>query len=468
MPQRFGPLEAALPLVVAALLLLGAILIGSTAFYWPLAAGAVVAAILAYRAGYTLRTLGRAAVDGARSTFIALSILIIVGALIGVWKESGTVPALVYYGLQLANPRYLVPVAYILSVAVSMMLGTSLGTLSTIGVALMGVAQGVGVPLAPVAGALAAGSVFGDRSSPLSGSLNLNMAMTGADLRKMLTKLLPTGLTTMLLSLAAYLVLGLRQPAAVAGGAAGMRQAIAGQFPMSPWLLLPPLLVLLLAFMRMPVRNALGIGMVAGMLLAFVLGGKGLGTSLHSAFFGYSAHTGDAALDRMLSGGGAWPIWRQVVLLLVAGAFNGIMESTGMMAQVIARAVAGVRQPFVLVGVTMLVSFSVAVVAANQALAIIVTGRMLQPVYKEAGQPTTLLSRSIADSGTVLSLLLPWNIMALVTTTTLNVSVYRWAPYAIFAWLLPFVSLAFTYIQERSGRLLPAEVQTQAELVETV
>lgn len=454
MAQRFRLVEAALPLVTAAFLLIVTALFHSTAFYWPLAAGAAVAVLLARRAGFKAGELARAAVGGMKSTMIAISILILVGALIGVWKASGTVPAMVYYGLSLANPTFLVPAAFLLALAVSMMLGTSIGTLSTLGVALMGVAQGVGAPLSLVAGALVAGALFGDRSSPLSGSLNLNVTMTGTDLRKMLSGLMPTGLTAALLSLAGYVAFGLAMPGAGGGAGAEMQGAIAAHFEISPWLLLPPVIVLVLAFCRVPVRRALGAGMLVGGALAVYIGGESWLLPLKAAIFGFQPDVSDPSLKRILAGGGVLPMYNQFLLLLVAGAFNGIMEATGMMAQVLGQVVEGVRRPLALVATTMAISTAVAMVAANQALAIIVPGRMLQPAYERAGLPSTLLSRTLADSGTVLAGIIPWNLMGLLASASLGVPVRAFLPYTFLAFILPAVSLGLTALEEQRALLL--------------
>lgn len=446
--MHVSPLTATLPLLTTALLLIGMLLSGSTAFYLPLAAGALVAAILALRAGFGPRQLGRAALDGMKSTLIALSILVIVGGLIGVWKAAGTVPAMIYYGLGLAQPHLLVPIAFLLALLTSMMLGTSIGTLSTLGVAIMGVAHGIGAPPALVAGALVSGALFGDRSSPLAGSLNLNVAMTGNDLRRMLAFLTPTGLVAALGSLVLYALLGARVSVAAGTGGEALRSAIAATFSISPWLLLPPVVVLVLAFCRVPVRWALGVGIVAGAVIPLLVGGK---LPIEAALFGFKVQTGDPGLDKMLAGGGILPMWNQVLLILVAGAFNGIMEATGMMALVVSRLVDGVRRPVSLIGMTMVISVAVAMVAANQALAIIVPGRMLRPSFDRAGLDGRLLSRALADSGTVLAGIIPWNLMGLLAGAALGVPARAFAPYAFFALLLPLVSLVKCLMEERRG-----------------
>jgi NhaC family Na+:H+ antiporter len=458
--HRFRLVEAALPLITAAILPIGFVLTGLTQFYWPLGAGALVAVVLAYRSGFALKDLAKGAWGGMKSTLVALSILVLVGGLIGVWKAAGTVPAMVYYGLGLTSPRYLVPVAFVLALATSMMLGTSIGTLSTIGVAIMGVAQGVGAPLPLVAGALVSGALFGDRSSPLSGSLALNVSMTGTEQRQVMTALLPTGVITAALTLCGYLALGLRLPVGTAEAGAGLRDALAAHVVISPWLLVPPVLVLALAFFRVPVRWALGVGMAAGALLAYVVSGMDLLTSSRAWLLGYHAQTGDQALNHMLSGGGVVPMAELVILILVASGFNGIMETTGMMSMIISRLVEDVGRPLALVGSTMLISLLVTLVAANQALAIIVPGRMLQSAYKRAGLSANLLSRALADSGTVLCALIPWNLMGILGAAALGVSVRSYAPYAFLLWLLPLVSLGKTAIDEQRSVVGPAVVSS--------
>ncbi|HYG60542.1 MAG TPA: Na+/H+ antiporter NhaC family protein [Symbiobacteriaceae bacterium] len=443
--------EAALPLVTAAALMTVAILMESSALYVPLAIAAAVASGLAYRKGYSLKELAKAGVSGMAAMKVALSILVLVALLIGVWKASGTVPAMIYYGLGLAEPSYLVPAAFVLSLATSMMLGTSIGTLSTLGVAIMGMGQGVGVNPALLAGALVSGALFGDRSSPLAGSLNLNVAMTGTDLRRMLTVLMPTGITAAVLALGAYILMNSRVALDPAGSGTGMREAIGAAFVISPWLLVPPVLVLLMAFLRVPVRWALGCGIVSGGLLGVLVGGVDALEPVRSAVMGYASATGNASMDLIFSGGGLVPMLKQITLLLVAGVFSGIMEKTGMLTLVISRLVESVHRPLALVSSTMAISTAVALVAGNQALPIIISGRMLRPVYEREGLSPELLSRSLADSGTVLSGVIPWNLMGILASASLGISVRAFLPYAIWALILPFVSLAFTAVEERRG-----------------
>jgi NhaC family Na+:H+ antiporter len=431
-------------------LLLGSVLFYPVKFYWPLGVGAVVAALIAYRRGFSLRSLAHGAWGGMKATLIALSILVLVGSLIGVWMAAGTVPTLVYYGLLFASPRFLVPVAFLLALAVSMMLGTSVGTLSTLGVAIMGVAHGIGAPIPLVAGALVSGALFGDRSSPLSGSLNLNVAMTGTDLRDMMGRLWRTGGPAVAITLGLYIVAGLFLVADGGAGGTVLRESLAASVPVSPWLLLPPVVVLGLSFARVKVKWALGIGILAGVVLAVLVAGRSILEPIKAGLFGYHATTGNPSLDRILSGGGLFPMVHQVILILTAGALNGIMEATGMMALVLERLVKGIRRPLFLVLSTMAISTAVAGVAANQALSIIIPGRMLRGVYQRAGLPATLLSRTLADSGTLFAGLIPWNVMAVLAAAALGVAPLTFAPYTFLAFVLPALSLWATYREERS------------------
>jgi len=447
--HRFTPLQAALPLLTTALLLFGMVATGKTDFYFPVTAGLLVAALLAWRAGSPVSSLLRWGRDGVKSTLIALSILVLVGALIGVWKASGTVPAMVYYGLQLASPAYLVPAAFLLAAVVSMMLGTFVGTLSTLGVAIMGMAHGIGAPLPLVAGALVSGALIGDRGSPLSGSLHLNVAMTGTDVRRMQTVLLPTGILAAVISLLGYVWMGSGMPVNGGGMDTSLRGAIASHFIITPWLLLPSVLVLTLAFLRVPVRWALGLGMLASATLGVLFGGVEWLDPVKAAIFGYSAQVSDLNLSRIFGGGGIVPMGKQFALIIAAGALSGIMEATGMMRLVFARLTDGTRRPLALVGSTMTLAVVVALVAANQALPLIVTGRMFRDSYDRSGVPAEVLSRTLADSSTVLVGVIPWNLMAVIATATLGVPARSFLPYAFFALSLPLVSLAYTALEER-------------------
>jgi NhaC family Na+:H+ antiporter len=455
--QRFRFYEAVLPLVTATALLVWTVAHQSTSFHWPLAAGALVAAGLAYRAGYGIDRLARAALGGMRSTLVALYILVLVGGLIGVWKASGTVPAMVYYGLGLVSPRFLVPAAFMLALVVSMMLGTYVGTLSTVGVAVMGVAHGVGAPLPLVAGALVSGALVGDRSSPLSGSLNLNVAMTGTEMRRVLRTLAPTVGLAALASLVIYGWWGSWFATGAGGlsladeGAAGaLRAALGMHFAIHPALLIPPVMVLALAFGRVPVKWALVAGMLTSLLNAVALG-HSWKLPLQAGLFGYVANVGDPALNRILSGGGILPMAKQVLLILVAGSMNGIMEETGMIGVVIDRLVDGVKGEIGLYASGMGISVAVAMVAANQSLSIIVPGRVLRMAFRRVGLSEEKLSRAVADSGTVMAGIIPWNIMAMTASAALGIPVHTFAPYALLAWVLPVISVAWAAMERRGS-----------------
>ncbi len=452
-----------LPLFTAAVLLLGSILFYPVKFYWPLGIGAAVAAVVAYRAGFSIRSIGEAAWSGMKATFIALYILVLVGALIGVWMAAGTVPALVYYGLLFASPRFLVPVAFLLALAVSMMLGTSIGTLSTLGVAIMGVAHGVGVPLPLVAGALVSGALVGDRTSPLSGSLNLNVAMTGTDLREMMGRLWQTGGPAVVVTLILYGLVGLGVAPGAEGAGREMLASLADSVVISPWLLLPPAVVLGLSFLRVKVKWALGFGVLSGMALAVVVGGQPIEQPVMAGLFGHVAETVDPSLNRILSGGGLVPMVHQILLILVAGAFSGIMEGTGMMMMVLERLIERVRRPLSLVLATMGISTAVAGIASNQALAIIIPGRMLRTPYERMRLSPAVLSRTLADSGTLLAALIPWNVMGMLSAAALGVPTLKFAPYTWLAFVLPAISVWFAYREERVGAR--AEVSAAAAIV---
>lgn len=462
MPHRFRLLEAALPLLVTALLLMGSVVFWSVRFYWPLAAGALVAAALAYRAGFSPNVVLRAAIDGMKSTLIPLIILVLIGGLIGVWMAAGTVPAMVYYGLGFVDPQFLVPVAFVLSLVTSMMLGTTIGTLSTLGVALMGVAQGLGAPLPLVAGALVSGALVGDRTSPLSGSLHVNVAMTGTELRRVLVKLVPTGVIGVSLALVGYFIAG--RSVMVTDVSAGMelRALLGSHLVITPVLLTPPVIVLGLSLARVPVRWALGAGILGGVALIFLRLGQPTWIPLEAALLGFQADVGDEGLNRVLSGGGVLPMMHQVILILVAGAFNGIMEATGMMSLVITSLVKDIRRPSSLVGTTMMISLAVALLAANQILSIIVPGRMLRETYREIGAEPEVLARTLADSGTVLAALIPWNLLGLLAGASLGIPAVQYGRYAFLPLILPVVSFGYALWEEyriHSGRTPSGQVQ---------
>lgn len=464
--RQVGAAVAALPMLalIAALIVVQD---HGLPLYAALAAGTAAAWAVASVIGASQRQLAEFALRGVRRVVPVLVILACVGAMTAAWLASGTVPGLIYYGLRLVNSRTLIIAGFILASVTSMALGSSIGTLSTVGIAVMGIARAAGAPLALMAGALASGALLGDRTSPLSGTFHLTANMTEIPPDRALRALAPSAAAAWLLSLAGFWLLGGSwRPGAGAGDAAAtavFTRNLAASFDLSWVVLLPPAVVFALALARRPIRESLGAGLVAGVIIALVVQRHPLPALLRELVAGYALHSGVNALDAVVSGGGLLRMANIVLLLTFAGAFSGIMEGMELLEALVRPLLGRVRRPQGLLTATMALSCLTAAIVANQVLSIIIPARLVRGEYARRRLPPDLLARMLADSGAVISPLIPWNLMAVISAAALGIPPTAYAPYALLMYLFPLVSLVWIWTRADRPHSVPAAPGGRAE-----
>ncbi len=426
---------------------LGSVLNASIPVHLPLIAASAVASLLAWRLGMNWRSIQRSYLDGIRLSLGAVLILLIVGVLIGVWIASGVVPLLIVWGLKLLSPGVFLAATCLICGIVSLVTGSSWTTAGTVGVALIGVGQGLGVPLPMVAGAIVSGAYFGDKMSPLSDTTNLAPAVAGAELFEHVRHMFTTTGPSFVIALGLYALLGLRFGGGDVDGSAvdAIVQGIGSHFQLSAWLLLPPLLVIGLVVLQVPALPALLLGATVGGLAASALQGVSLAEVLTIAYDGYVAETGLAAVDDLLTRGGLSSMYGTVGIILCAMCFGGVMERSGMLSR-IANAILGLAKTRGgLVGSTLATCVGINVVASDQYLAIVVPGRMYRTAFARRGLHAKNLSRCLEDGGTVTSPLIPWNSCGAYMFATLGVFPLAYLPFAFLNLLNPLISLLYGF-----------------------
>ncbi len=460
-------LESLIP-ILALVALLGAsvFLYGADSSYGPnqiaLIAAAMVAVVLGIRNGYTWKEIESGIVHGISLSTGAVLILLMVGALIGTWILSGTVPTMIFYGLGVLSPDWFYPAALIICAVVALATGSSWTTAGTIGVALIGVASVQGLNLGVAAGAIISGAYFGDKMSPLSDTTNLAPAMAGTDLFTHIRHMVWTTTPSVLIALVLFSVIGLRgSSAADAAEIAAMQAQIGDQFVVNPLMLLPVALVIGLVLRKMPAFPALFIGAFAGALFAVVfqreavvgfvgqpeLGTglallKGAWTALHS---GFVLDSGNAGLDELLSRGGMVSMLNTVWLILSAMTFGAVMETTQMLQRIADWILGAVRGTGSLILATLGTSIGMNVIASDQYMAIVLPGRMFRAEFERRGLAPENLSRTLEDSGTLTSVLVPWNTCGAFMAGTLGVATVAYAPFAFFNILSPMVAAVYGF-----------------------
>lgn len=426
---------------------IGSLLTTSVPVQIPLVAATVVAALVAWRLGHRWEALQSAMIEGIGLALGAILVLLVVGMLIATWIAAGIVPLMIVTGLKLLAPGVFLPATCMICAVVSLVTGSSWTTAGTVGIALIGVGAGLGIPPPWVAGAIISGAYFGDKMSPLSDTTNLAPGVTGVELFAHVRHMAWSAGPSLLLALVLYGVVGSR----AAGGAAdtsavvAMTSGVEGAFHLTGWLWLAPALVLALVGAKVPALPALMLGVVAGVAAAVIGQGMTLGRLAVIAYDGYVSSTGKPAVDELLSRGGMSSMYGTIGLIVCAMAFGGVMERAGLLERLASAILRLGKSRGGLVASTLGTCIGMNVVASDQYLAIVVPGRMFRPAYAKAGLHPKNLSRVLEDGGTLTSALVPWNTCGAYMFATLGVYPLAYLPYAFFNLISPMISLLLGY-----------------------
>ena len=414
----------------------------------PLALTAIVTALVARSNGAPWSALEKGMLDGIAVGTKAIVILMVIGMLIAVWMIAGVVPYLISLGLELLSPKVFLPAACVICAVISLSTGSSWTTASTVGVALMGIGNGLAMPPAMVAGAIVSGAYFGDKMSPLSDSTNLAPAVTGVEIFDHVRHMAYTTTPAFLLSLILYSIIGYSasQSDVSTMEVQKMQTALSTQFYLSPLLLLPPLFVILMSIMRCSVLPALAAAVGAGAIIAIALQKADIADLVNVMHYGYESSTGETSIDELLSGGGLDKMMWTVSLILCALSLGGIMEGGRMLESVAAAILKGVYSTGALVTATVGTCFATNIVAPDQYLSIIVPGRMYREAYQRRKLHPKNLCRTVEDAGTLSSPLVPWNTCGATMMSVLLVNPFAYLPYAFFNLLTPLFAVLWAYL----------------------
>jgi len=411
----------------------------------PILLGVLVAAIIGLRAGYSWKDIETGMLNGITNSLQAIVILEIIGILIGVWILSGVVPTLLYYGLKVMHPSIFLPTTLIICSITSLATGTSWGTTGTIGIALIGIGAGLGFPLPIVAGAVLSGAYFGDKMSPLSDTTNLAPAMAGTDLYTHIKHMLYTTGISYAITLIIEFVLGVFY----GGGQANLESVnqiltgIESQFCINPLLLIPPILVMILAYRKIPAVPGIVIGVIAAGILGVIFQGNNFGKLLSVAYGGYVSNSGIEAVDNLLTKGGFQSMMYTVSLIICAMMFGGIMEKTNQLRVVVTFILKKSQSTGSLISATILTAIGCNLILCDQYMSIVMTGKMYSQSFKDKGLHPKNLSRAIEDSATVTANLIPWNSGGAYQAATLGVPTIAYLPFNFFCWITPVVSMLY-------------------------
>ncbi len=460
--RRPNLLEAFLPFVVMAALVGVGYGIYGLRIEILLIAAATVAGLVASRLGYTWAELQAGIVEGIAKALPAVLILVSVGALISTWILAGTIPLLVQLGLHSISPRFFLLTACLICSIISLCTGTSWGTVGTMGVALMGVAQGLGIPPGAAGGAIVAGAYFGDKISPLSDTTNLAPVAARSNLFDHIRHMLWTTFPAWMLGLVVYLIVGLRARGSVSEeNVESISNALTSSFNLTPWLLLPLGVVLYFAVRQRPTVPGILLAAALAGFFAVVIQGRGLDEVVSAAVIGYDADTGNPALDNLLSRGGMGPMMEVTLIVFAAFSFGGIAAKAGLLDVVLEHLLRFTRSTGQLVAATVGSTIFTALITGSSYLTILLPGELFAPAYRRSQLAAKNLSRTLEDSGTVVVPLIPWAAAGVFMSATLGVSTLSYVPWAVmnytgflFALLFGFTGFAIAP-RKREDETLP-------------
>ena len=415
--------------------------VGMTA---PLAMGAMAAACVSLLLGSSWRSVQQGIVQGISQSLAAVCIIILVGMLIGLWIVGGTVPTIIYYGLHLIYPEMFLPVTFVICCITSLATGTSFGTIGTVGLALMSIGLGLGVPSAMTAGAIASGAFFGDKMSPLSDTTNVAPAIAGTDLFKHIGSMLWTTLPAAVISFGLYWFIGRDYGAGQVNWETvnEIRSTLAGAFSLGVVTLIPAVLVILLSVFRLPALATLTLGICCSGLCAAFSQGLGFKALLAASMHGYSSATGVAMVDKILSRGGIDMMSGTLIMLIGAMAMGGLLEQSRVLSVIIEALMHRVKGALGLILSTIAACYATLGVTGNMMLAIILPGKTFKPVFDRMGIAPEVLSRTLEDAGTLGSVLVPWGIPALFLMGALSVDA-SFIPYVFLSLFSPLFAILY-------------------------
>ena len=434
------------------------------------------AGIIALRVGVTWEQMMTGIRDKIDAAMPALLILISIGILIGMWTISGTIPAMIFFGLKIIHPSFIVLIAFIVSAIVSIVTGSSWGSVGTVGVALMGIATGMDVSLAATAGAIVSGAYFGDKLSPLSDTTNLAPLVVGTELHEHIKHMLYTTIPAAVVAMIVYTIVGFNSSVTQPGiseQTGAMLKSLEEMFTWSIWLVLPAIIILYGTIKKLPTLPVVILSsFVAGFIAIFVQG-----FSVKSVFLatvsgfdvimvekeGFNPETVIPEVLRLVNQGGMQSMTGVVLIALCAFSFAVIVSVSGCLEVLVNSLVKLVKSTGDLILVTVLSCITTALVTANTYLPLIIPGELYKETYKKKNLAAKNLSRTLEDSGTVVIPLVPWSTSGVFIAGTLGVSTFSYLPWAI----LCYTGFIFAIILGYTGIGI-AKLENDTEVKESI
>lgn len=406
------------------------------------------------------------AYEAIRVVVPTVCLLMAIGVMIGTWLQSGTIATIIVGGLRLIDPTWLLPLTLLFCAVLSLVTGTSYGSVGSAGVAMMAIGNAMGIHPGMVAGAVICGSMFGDKISPLSDTTNLAPAVAGAKLGDHVRSMLWTTLPPFLISLILFTILGIRQTSGdySAGDLNLYIEALNGEFQLGLVTLIPAVLIIVLLLLKVEAIVALGISAVAAGAVSVFWQGASLQSVIQIAYSGYTTGIENGILQTILNRGGMSSMLQYVAIICFAVGMGGMLEKLGVLENILEMIVSHIRSDGTLILATLLVGYVVSLISCSQPMAHVLTGRLMAPLFKDRKVAPEILSRCLEDAGTLAGPMIPWHGYCVYMSGTLGVAWAAFFPYLFLLYLTPFFSVFYGFtgisIKRVSGQ--PAKAEGEA------
>lgn len=406
------------------------------------------------------------AYEAIRVVVPTVCLLMAIGVMIGTWLQSGTIATIIVGGLRLIDPTWLLPLTLLFCAVLSLVTGTSYGSVGSAGVAMMAIGNAMGINPGMVAGAVICGSMFGDKISPLSDTTNLAPAVAGAKLGDHVRSMLWTTLPPFLISLILFTILGIRQTSGdySAGDLNLYIEALNGEFQLGFVTLIPAVLIIVLLLLKVDAIVALGISAVAAGAVSVFWQGASLQSVIQIAYNGYTTGIENGILQTILNRGGMSSMLQYVAIICFAVGMGGMLEKLGVLENILEMIMSHIRSDGTLILATLLVGYVVSLISCSQPMAHVLTGRLMAPLFRDRKVAPEILSRCLEDAGTLAGPMIPWHGYCVYMSGTLGVAWAAFFPYLFLLYLTPFFSVFYGFtgisIKRVSGQ--PAKAEGEA------
>ena len=426
---------ATLPLIVVIVFGVISAFIWKTGMYIPLIISVIVAAIISNYIGYSWEEIEKSLVSGVITGLPAIFILILVGAIIGSWMQSGIIPTMIYYSLKIINPNLFIPASFVIVSIIATIIGSAFASIATIGLALMATGLGMGMPASILAGAIISGAFFGNTLSPLSDILNLSSSMTKINLYEIIIHLAKILIPTFFITAGLYYIFSLPYIDSITAESQSVKELLEGinhSFIISPWLLIIPLITIILSLRRTPTLPSLAISIFLGFIATVFVQKATVSSAIIGITSGTTSSTGIEVVDILISNGGILSMSNTIMLTIIATALGGILEQNGFLGAIVREITKLIKNNKGLILVTILTSTIIGVATSSQLVAIIIPIAMFSNEYiKKNLEINDLVRLTVATGGSNI-ILIPWSIPTIYAANVFNIQAVEFIPYLFF------------------------------------